>query len=85
MLRWARSSRPRQVLVYTEAEMSLQERLIEDFQNAKGLKARIGIASEMLKSIGDLTDKRAAVEHILPSLNEDINSHQRTMLPTASR
>ena len=70
-------------VVYTEAQMSLQERLIEDFQNAKGLKARIGIASEMLKSIGDLTDKRAAVEHILPSLNEDINSHQRTMLPTA--
>jgi transcription elongation GreA/GreB family factor len=63
--------------------MSLQERLIEDFQKAKGLKARISIAMEMMKSMADLTDKQVAVETILPALNEDINSHQRTMLPTA--
>lgn len=70
-------------VVYTEAQMSLQERLIEDFQKAKGLKAEIAIASEMLKSMADLTDKRAAVERILPALNENINAHQRTQLPTA--
>src|SRR5438445_4827482 len=47
-------------IVYQVQEISLQNRLMEEFRPAKGLKARILIASELLKSAADLADKKAA-------------------------
>ncbi len=70
-------------VIYTDAQMSLQDRLSSDFRKAKGLKARINIATELLKSMADVTDKKVTVEKIVQLLNDDINSHQRTQLPTA--
>jgi len=70
-------------VIYTDEQMTLQDRLWEDFRNAKGLKARINIATELMKSMADVADKSATVEKFVRVLNDDINSHQRTQLPTA--
>jgi transcription elongation GreA/GreB family factor len=70
-------------VVYQEQQMSLQHRLLADFKDAKGLKARILIATELLKSLDDLTDKAAAVNTVAARLNEEIATHQRTQMPTA--
>lgn len=70
-------------IVYQDTQMSVQNRLLEDFQTAKGLKARIVVATEMMKSLDDLTDKMAAVTTVVTRLNEEIQSHQRTQLPLA--
>src|SRR5215813_5703277 len=47
-------------IAYQVKEVSLQNRLMDEFRAAKGLKARITVASELLKSAHDLTDKQAA-------------------------
>src|SRR6267378_656348 len=47
-------------IVYQVKEISLQERLMEAFRAAKGLKARVIIASELLKNAHDLFDKASA-------------------------
>ncbi|MBI1177728.1 hypothetical protein GC207_09855 [bacterium] len=70
-------------VIYQEQQMSLQDRLLSEFKEAKGLKARILIATEAMKSFADLSDKAAAVNTIVSKLNEEIASHQRTQTPTA--
>lgn len=70
-------------VVYQEEQMSLQSRLLTDFKEAKGLKAHINIASEVLKSFNDLSDKAGTVSAVVAKLNEEIATHQRTQLPTA--
>jgi transcription elongation GreA/GreB family factor len=65
-------------IVYQAKEVSLQDRLMEGFRAAKGLKARISVASELLKNAGDLADKGAAATEIIATLNTEITSHQRT-------
>ena len=65
-------------LVYQAREVSLQLRLLEEFRAAKGLKAKLAVANELLKSIIDLEDKNSAVAEIVTTLNTDIISHQRT-------
>src|SRR6478609_6500848 len=65
-------------IVFQVKEVSLQERLMEEFRAAKGLKARIAIASELLKNAHDLTDKEAAAKEVIPALNSEIASYQRT-------
>lgn len=70
-------------VVYQEAQMSLQDRTLAEFKEAKGLKARILIATEALKSLGDFSDKAAAANTIIARLNEEITTHQRTQMPTA--
>ncbi len=65
-------------VVYQEKEISLQERLLAGFRAAKGLKARVAVAAELLRSAPDLTDKQAAAGEIVAALNADIASHQRT-------
>src|SRR5437660_4994283 len=47
-------------IVYQVQEISLQDRLMEEFRAAKGLKARIAVAGELLKSAHDLRDKTPA-------------------------
>src|SRR6185369_3092608 len=44
-------------IVYQAQEVSLQDRLLQDFRAAKGLKARLTVAAELLKNAHDLTDK----------------------------
>ena len=65
-------------VIYQVKEVSLQDRLMEEFRAAKGLKARATTAQEILKSLGDLADKGAAVKAIVPALNAEIATHQRT-------
>ena len=52
-------------IIYQAKEVSLQDRLMEGFRTAKGLKARIAVASELLKNAHDLTDKAAAATEII--------------------
>ena len=66
-------------VVYQVQEVSLQDRLMGEFRAAKGLKARIGAATELLKNASDLADhgRRRHRSH-LPLLNAEIATHQRT-------
>src|SRR5437899_1112473 len=66
-------------IVYQTKEISLQERLIGDFRSAKGLKARLSVANELLKNLSDLADKNTAVTEAINMLNVEIVSHQRTL------
>ena len=68
---------------YQEQEISLQDRLLSDFRAAKGLKARIAVAQELLKNLPDLKTPATAVAEIVAALNTDIASHQRTQPPLA--
>lgn len=70
-------------VIYQEEQKSLQERALAEFKEAKGLKARIVVAVEALKSVADLTDKTVAITTIADKLNEEIGTHQRTQMPMA--
>ena len=65
-------------IIYQTKEVSLQERLMEGFRTAKGLKARIVVASELLRNAHDLTDKGAAATEVIATFNSEITSYQRT-------
>ncbi len=65
-------------ILYQAKETSLQERLMGEFRAAKGLKARLNVAYELLKSISDLTDKKTAGDEAIATLNTEIITHQRT-------
>jgi transcription elongation GreA/GreB family factor/transcription elongation factor GreA-like protein len=65
-------------IIYQVKEVSLQNRLMADFRAAKGLKARLNAASEILKNLTDLDDRAAAAGEIVPTLNAEIATHQRT-------
>jgi transcription elongation GreA/GreB family factor len=70
-------------VVYQVKEVSLQERLMSEFRAAKGLKAHVAVATEVLKNAHDLTDKEAAAKEIIGTLNTEIASYQRTQTPVA--
>ncbi len=65
-------------IVYQVKEVSLQDRLLGDFRAAKGLKARLVVAGELLKNAHDLSDKQAAAQEIIAALNAEIVNYQRT-------
>ena len=65
-------------IVYQVKEVSLQDRLMADFRQAKGLKARIAVTNELLKNAHDLSDPKAAAAEVITALNSEIASHQRT-------
>src|SRR5271170_2005333 len=65
-------------IIYQVKEVSLQDRLLAEFRAAKGLKAHIAVAGEVLKNISDLNDKQAAANEVIPVLNTEIATHQRT-------
>jgi len=65
-------------VVYQAQETSLQERLLADFRKARGLKARVAVAGEVLKNAPDLNDRAAAAAEVIATLNTEIVSHQRT-------
>jgi transcription elongation GreA/GreB family factor len=65
-------------IVYQVREISLQDRLLAEFRAAKGLKARITVAGELLKNVADLSDKQAAANELIAALNAEIPSYVRT-------
>src|SRR5881397_2738130 len=71
-------SKKSEPIVYQAKEISLQERLMGDYRAAKGLKARLAVAHELLKNLADLGDKTVAVTEALGMLNHEITSHLRT-------
>src|SRR6266511_47284 len=71
-------SKKSEPIVYQAKEIPLQERLMGDYRAAKGLKARLAVAHELLKNLADLSDKTAAVTEAIGMLNHEITSHLRT-------
>ena len=65
-------------IIYEQQEDTLQQRLLEEFRAAKGLKAHHIAAGELLKNLPDLTDAAAAATEVIALLNTEIVSHQRT-------
>src|SRR6185312_15429630 len=59
------------------------DRLVGDFRSAKGLKAHVAVAIEILKNAHDLTDKQAAAKEVISALNNEIGSYQRTQTSVA--
>jgi transcription elongation GreA/GreB family factor len=70
-------------IIYQSQEVSLQERTLTDLRAAKGLKLRIAVAADALKSISDLKDPKATATEIISALNADINSHLRNQTALA--
>jgi transcription elongation GreA/GreB family factor len=65
-------------IVYQDQEVSLQERLMENFRKARGLKNRAAVASELVANTADLKDIAAVANEVIPALNAEIPTHQRT-------
>lgn len=65
-------------LVYTEETKTVEDRLMEEFYAAKGLKARITIVAEIIKNIEEFKDKQGRALEIVEKLNSEISSYQRT-------
>jgi transcription elongation GreA/GreB family factor len=65
-------------IIYQAKEVNLQDRLLAEFRAAKGLKARIVVAGEVLKNAPDLDNKLTAATEVINALNVEINTHQRT-------
>ena len=70
-------------VVYQSKEVSLQERLIGEFRSAKGLKAHVAVATEILKNGQDLSDKQGAAKEVIATLNGEIATYQRTQTAVA--
>ena len=66
-------------IVYQAKEISLTDRLMTDFRAAKGLKARLVVATELWRNFADLNNREPAVTEAIATLNAEITSHQRTM------
>lgn len=65
-------------IVYQSSEVSLHDRLLEAFGAAKGLKARVTVAQEAVRSAPDLTDVKSLVEEMVAGLEKEIGTHMRT-------
>jgi transcription elongation GreA/GreB family factor len=65
-------------IIYQAKEVSLQSRLMGEFRAAKGLKAHGNVAHELLRNLSDLTDGAGMAKEVIPALNTEILTHQRT-------
>jgi transcription elongation GreA/GreB family factor len=65
-------------IVYQVKEVSLQDRLLGEFRAAKGLKARIAVAGEILKNAPDVSDPTATATEVMSALNNELPSYVRT-------
>jgi len=65
-------------IVFQAQEVSLQNRLLADFRAAKGLKARVAVAGELVRNAHDLSDRAAAANEVIGALNNEIASYLRT-------
>ena len=66
-----------QAIVFNAESVSFEERLLSDFQNARGLKARIAVAQEIARNHEDLADKARVFQKITDDLNEEIAKQQK--------
>ncbi len=66
-------------IIYQSQEISLQDRLLKEFRAAKGLKAKIAVATEFQRNLADLNDAKTAITEVINALNADIGSHQKTI------
>lgn len=64
-------------IIYQSEQTELGDRLLGEFRSAKGLKARVAVVSEIIKSFEDFS-KREAIPEIIQQLNADITSHAAT-------
>lgn len=62
---------------YEAQEVPLQERLLADFNSAKGLKARVAVALEIVKGAEDMGDAAASGTEAIELLNNEIKTHAR--------
>ena len=67
-----------EAITYQAKEVSLSGRLLAEFRDAKGLKAKTLCVNEAIKSFPDLPDKATVAAELVAALNVDITSHQRT-------
>ncbi len=65
-------------IVYQQKEVTLQDRLLVEFRAAKGLKARVAVAGEVVKNVADLSNKETAANEIIAAINAEVATHQRT-------
>jgi transcription elongation GreA/GreB family factor len=65
-------------IVYQVKEVSLRQRILDEFRSAKGLKARIAVGGEVLRAVPDLDDKQATAAEVIAGLNAEITNYQRT-------
>lgn len=65
-------------IVYQVQEVSLQDRLLKEFKEAKGLKAKTAVATALFKNAEDLSDKKTAAAEVIAALNAEIPSYVRT-------
>ncbi len=75
-------SKKTEPVVYQAQEVALKDRLITDYRAAKGLKAKLTVATEFAKSFSELGDTSVLGE-VITGLDADINSHQRTQAALA--
>lgn len=65
-------------IVYHDEEVTLKKRLTTEFRAAKGLKTRLTVASEVLKSVVDINGPAELAQEMIEQLNLDIASHRGT-------
>lgn len=65
-------------IVCQAEETPFQQRILESFVEAKGLKARIVVAAEVAKGAADLEDATAVGTETIQLLNNEIQSHARS-------
>jgi len=64
-------------IIYQSEQTELGDRLLGEFRAAKGLKARVAVVGEIIKSFEDFS-KREAIPEIIQQLNAEIASHAAT-------
>ena len=64
-------------IVYHDEEVTLDDKLMTELNDARGLKAKILVVSEISKNLEELGNAKGLGERALELLNEDIISHQK--------
>ena len=65
-------------VIYQIQEVSLDNRLLTEFRQVKGLKAKVAAAHEAIRSFLDVSDQQKVAGEMIAVLNADIATHQRT-------
>jgi len=65
-------------VIYQAQEVSMDNRLMTDFRQAKGLKLKVAAAHEAVRSFPDISEKQKVAGEMITALNADIATHQRT-------
>ena len=70
-------------ITYQVEETPFQQRVLEDFVGAKGLKQRVIVVTEISKGAADLDDAVSVGTEVITLLNNEIKSHARTQTSLA--